>query len=377
MTQPTYFHRSAVLLLAVLLLALVGVARLEAASAFEVGGTSGGTGFLTEGAGTGSFLIPQLSGAPGFSAAYVPDSMPVGADGVGQIIYTVTNPYAEPVNDLTFTHLLPEGVTPTGVASKCGLEGTYVSSSPPYIVSLRDGAVAATSHCTVAVSIVADTSKPFIFANTTSALGSQTGTTDPARPALVIAPVRPPAADTLASNKPTPATFVPALTYDGLLAPGALGVPGEHIAWVLTLRNTGDGPGTDLVISTTLRNEVRIDAVETGRGSFAVSDQLVVFTIPYLNPGESVEMRVETTVVRSPADGRLVSEAVMSPDGSSGAAGASALAEVSVPASLPATGYPLDDKDLPGEGEPSIFVMALVAVALVSITAVYVWRRGQ
>jgi uncharacterized repeat protein (TIGR01451 family) len=169
--------------------------------------------------------------------------------------------------------------------------------------------------------------------------------------------------------------FDPAITKTVELAPGALGLPGEQVIWTITVTNVGTAPGYDIVITDTIRSELRIDSVEVDRGSFAISEQLIVFTIPVLNPGESATMRITTTVLRGPADGLLTNEALLTGDGPNGTIMRSAKAEISVPTGLPATGYP-PEEDLPGEDGPSVWLVGLVAFAVVALTALFVWRRG-
>ena len=171
-------------------------------------------------------------------------------------------------------------------------------------------------------------------------------------------------------------TFDPAISLAGALAPGSLGLPGEQITWTISVTNPGPAAGTDLVITDTLRDELRVDRVIADRGQVVVSSQVVVLTIPVLNPGETALMQIQTTVLRGPANGVLVNQVVLAAPGSAGAITRSAAAEVFVPTGLPATGYPPSD-DLPGEGEPSAVQVGLIAFGVVALTAVFVWRRGR
>jgi uncharacterized repeat protein (TIGR01451 family) len=168
--------------------------------------------------------------------------------------------------------------------------------------------------------------------------------------------------------------FDPRLDVVGVLAPGALGLPGEQITWIITVTNEGTTPGADLLITDTIRSELRLDSAETDHGSFRIENQDVIFTIPVLNPGESAQMRIMTTVLRSPADSPLTNLAQLSAGG--GAAPVRAVAELPVPTALPATGY-APTTTLPGENDPSLFEVALLAFAVVAGTAWLVWRRGQ
>ena len=170
--------------------------------------------------------------------------------------------------------------------------------------------------------------------------------------------------------------FRPSLTVAGVLAPGALGLPGEQITWIITVGNNGTAPGADIKITDRVYDELRIDSVEVDRGDFAISEQVVVFNTPTLQPGEHFQMRINTTVLRTPPSGSLANRAQLTAVGPDGVVEETALTEVFVPSGLPATGYPPAD-DLPGSGEPSVLAVALGAVALVALAAWFVWWRGR
>lgn len=170
--------------------------------------------------------------------------------------------------------------------------------------------------------------------------------------------------------------FDASLSVIGALPEGALGLPGEPITWIITVTNTGRTAGTDLVVTDTVRDELRIDSVEAGRGDFAISEQMVVFSLPRLEPAETVELRINTTVLRGPTSGVLTNQAALKANGPGGEVITSAATEVFVPTGLPATGYP-PESDLPGEGEPSVLAVAALAFGVVALTAAYVWHRGN
>ncbi len=173
-----------------------------------------------------------------------------------------------------------------------------------------------------------------------------------------------------------PAQFDPIVSLAGVLAPGALGLPGEQVTWVVTISNAGAAAGTDLVITDVFSDVLRIDRVQTLQGQAAVSEQTVVYSLPVLNPGETAQVSVVTTVLRSPANAVLVNQAVLEASGPQGPVSKNAAAQIFVATGLPATGYP-PGEDLPGDGEPSAGVFALVAFSLVGLTALFVWYRGR
>jgi hypothetical protein len=168
--------------------------------------------------------------------------------------------------------------------------------------------------------------------------------------------------------------FDPVIQKVAVLAPGALGLPHEQIGWVITVANGGSAAGTNLTITDVVRDELQIDQITVDRGTFAVNGQTVTVTVPVLNPGEALELRILTTVRRSPADGDLSNVVTLTGAGPEGAVTERAVASLSVPAKLPATGYP---RNLPGEGEPSVWAVGLIAFVLVAATAYLVWRRGS
>lgn len=171
-------------------------------------------------------------------------------------------------------------------------------------------------------------------------------------------------------------SFNPILTMAGMLETGALGLPGEQVTWLITVSNPGDFSGNNLVISTVLRPELRLENVIIERGSAAASAQNVTVMIPQIAAGETLQVQLVTIVVQGPTGGILFNEASLSVQGPQGTVTRSAAAQIPVVAGLPATGYP-PAEDLPGDGEPSVIVVALVALAVVLVTAAFVWWRGR
>jgi hypothetical protein len=132
------------------------------------------------------------------------------------------------------------------------------------------------------------------------------------------------------------------------------------------------------VVSDTLQPELRIDHAETAMGDAVISEQMVVFTIPVLNPGESVRMQITTTVLTSPHDGIMVNQVLLAATGPEGPLTRKAATELYLPVSLPATGYvPPTEPDFPGEGEPSSLLIALAAIGVVVLGGGVVWYRGR
>lgn len=172
------------------------------------------------------------------------------------------------------------------------------------------------------------------------------------------------------------AVFDPALSLVGEFAPGSVGVPGEQVIWTITVVNTGDAVGTDILVTDTLNANLRIDQVTMDLGTSSVNGQTVVFSIPTLNPGETAQMRLTTTVLNGPNDGILVNQVVLTGQGPAGTVTDRAITQVSMPTRLPSTGYP-PPEELPGEGEPSVYMVGLAALLSVLVTAYIVWRRAN
>ncbi len=97
----------------------------------------------------------------------------------------------------------------------------------------------------------------------------------------------------------------PALSKLGTLFPGDTGLPGEQLTWTVTVSNTSALPETGIIVSDTIRNDQRIDAVRTDQGTISFSGQDVTANIGTLNPGQSVNFYIDVTVLGSPSDGLL------------------------------------------------------------------------
>ncbi|MCZ7540196.1 MAG: S8 family serine peptidase [Anaerolineae bacterium] len=141
---------------------------------------------------------------------------------------------------------------------------------------------------------------------------------------------------------PSLSLFDPALSKVGVLQPGGIGLPGERLTWTITLTNTGTGTATNVPVVDTLSDALRIDSATTSKGTVTISGQTVTFLIDSIAPGETVEMRIVTTVLTSPLDGLFVNEAIIAvPDGAGGTTILDrARATVSGVSVLPSTGYP-------------------------------------
>jgi uncharacterized repeat protein (TIGR01451 family) len=165
-------------------------------------------------------------------------------------------------------------------------------------------------------------------------------------------------------SEPTLSVFDPSVSKIGELAPGAIGLPGEQLIWTITVTNNGTGTGYDLYVTDTLRSELQIDGVTTERGLSQVDGQTVTFYIPYLDPGEAVQMQIVTTVLNSPPDGIVNNTASLNGVGSDGASVAvSAAGSVPLVTGLPSTGYPpAESRDSQTDSRSNAIWYALIVV---------------
>ncbi|MBZ0277293.1 MAG: Ig-like domain-containing protein, partial [Anaerolineae bacterium] len=96
-------------------------------------------------------------------------------------------------------------------------------------------------------------------------------------------------------------SFDPAISKIGFLQPGQLGINGESIEWVITVFNPTGVSGQNVVFTDTLRPELRIERVETSKGTSSTSGQTVTVSIGDLAPAETVQISIFTTVLRGGA----------------------------------------------------------------------------
>ena len=149
---------------------------------------------------------------------------------------------------------------------------------------------------------------------------------------------------TTSSTDPVVVVFDPAISKVGVLQDGGIGLPGETLTWMFTITNVGNGVGSNIVISDVIRPELRIENAQIDRGSVTISGQTVTFNIDWLDPGESINAQVVTTVLRSPVGGVFDNTVNLTGFGPTGITRtASASAEVPIVLRLPATGYPPRD----------------------------------
>ncbi|MBI5960088.1 MAG: DUF11 domain-containing protein [Chloroflexi bacterium] len=137
----------------------------------------------------------------------------------------------------------------------------------------------------------------------------------------------------------------PMITKTGELGAGQVGLIGDQVIWRISVTNPGTATAANLVITDTLPAELRITTVEMDRGSASVNGQTVIFTIPWVDPGETINLSVYSTIVQTPTADTINNTAGLtgiSADGSSITGSASG--SVQVASKLPSTGYPPDEE---------------------------------
>jgi len=120
--------------------------------------------------------------------------------------------------------------------------------------------------------------------------------------------------------------FAPVLNQLGFLVAGQ---NGEQLEWVITVTNSGDTPGMNVVISDTLRDSLRVEQVDAPRGTVRIDGQTVSVALDRLNPDESFQFSVFTTVLEG---GQVDNTACLRASNFAGETCVSAMAIRSLPA---------------------------------------------
>lgn len=89
----------------------------------------------------------------------------------------------------------------------------------------------------------------------------------------------------------------PAISKIGFLIPGQVGVTGESIRWIVTVRNNGAIPVNNVSVSDTLVDALRVDRVETPKGTSTIDGQSIIVSLGTLQPGEAIQFSIFTTVL--------------------------------------------------------------------------------
>jgi uncharacterized repeat protein (TIGR01451 family) len=91
--------------------------------------------------------------------------------------------------------------------------------------------------------------------------------------------------------------FDPAISKMGILHPGEVGVTGEQLEWIITVSNTGTAAGNNVAVTDTLVSALQIDYVDAPGATVNISGQTVTVTYATINPGETFQFSIWTTVL--------------------------------------------------------------------------------
>lgn len=91
--------------------------------------------------------------------------------------------------------------------------------------------------------------------------------------------------------------FDPAISKLGFLVPGQIGVTGERLEWVISVRNPSNVTGQNVVITDIVDSRLQINSVNAPSATTNISGQVVTITYATLNPSQTVIFSIFTTVL--------------------------------------------------------------------------------
>lgn len=149
---------------------------------------------------------------------------------------------------------------------------------------------------------------------------------------------------------PTDAFTTHRLTFDKNVQQqgSGLGLPGDTIIWLFTLRNGGNFTSTDVTVIDVVPPELQVISAQTAQGTVTIVGQEVTFFFDNIPPLTTLEFTITTTVLTIPISGVLTNSATLvgtGPIGGGGGGGGDPIvinveASMPVPTGLPLTGYP-------------------------------------
>jgi uncharacterized repeat protein (TIGR01451 family) len=194
----------------------------------------------------------------------------------------------QPTADVQITAITPDAqCTISGVALP--LVFTSTTWNVPQnitVTAVDDLAVEGPHNCVVAYTIAGEATYAAL-----SPVANAIAVADNDSPPVVTPPPPP-------ANNPAPAisVFDPAISKLGLLVPGQLGARGEQLEWIVTVSNPSAVAGTNVVVTDTLRAELRIDRVVAAGGTASTNGQTVTVTYASIAPGQAFTFSIFTTV---------------------------------------------------------------------------------
>ncbi|GAB4573329.1 MAG: hypothetical protein Kow0077_15370 [Anaerolineae bacterium] len=261
------------------------------------------------------------------SKADSPDPVTPG----NEIIYTINVANVGTITAVngTMTDTLPAGTTFVSLSEPAGWSCTTPAVGSGGTVSCTNPAVAPGGPYpfSLIVEVPSDYSGPDPIPNT-----AETGAENDSNPnnnRASVTTALPPGGEVQLQD--------PALSKAGILERGGLGIVGEQITWIITATNPNSTPITNVVVSDTIRDDMRIDSASAEVGTTSVSGQVVTFNLGTLSPGQSVRLEIVTTIISGP-NLPIPNLAILTADPDKRL---TAYAEVfGFPTRLPATGYP-------------------------------------
>ncbi|MFW5749030.1 MAG: Ig-like domain-containing protein, partial [Chloroflexota bacterium] len=274
--------------------------------------TSGGTAFASSTCttqttalpigGTGTLTCVDADVNADYDRTFTVEDTTAGVTASDSASVTTAPNQPPTINPDTATMTSEQTATIDVLANDVDPEGLLDPSSVTIVTPPTSGAITNINPTTGVITYVAPTVESAAAINESAQLITfeyqVCDTSGACGTATVTITVNPAGAGTsVSSGAPNIGVFDPAISKLGLLVPGQLGVQGEQLEWVITVRNTGTDIGYDVVVRDTLRPELRIERVEATRGTTSVDGQTVTLTLPQMAPGDAVQMSIFTTVV--------------------------------------------------------------------------------
>lgn len=72
---------------------------------------------------------------------------------------------------------------------------------------------------------------------------------------------------------------------------------GEEVEWMITFTNTGEVAGQNIVLSDTIGDGLQVESVQINTGTTSINGRTVTVSIPMLNPGETIQFSIITSIV--------------------------------------------------------------------------------
>ncbi len=72
---------------------------------------------------------------------------------------------------------------------------------------------------------------------------------------------------------------------------------GDQIEWIVTISNTGDSAGQNIVLSDTVGNGLQVENVQINTGTMSINGRTVTVSIPMLEPDETIQFSIFTTIL--------------------------------------------------------------------------------